>query len=58
MCKEYKIQTGFRVSEALNEEIELAAVEFEVSKNSIMTMAVRIGLRHLKVANSIPQVLE
>ena len=46
-----KIQTGFRISEAMHEEIEQTAKEYEISKNALMTMAMRIGLNHLRRVN-------
>ena len=49
-----KVQTGFRVPESLNTEIEQTAKEYEISKNALMTMAVRIGLNILKNINQIP----
>ena len=49
------IQTGLRVSEALNEEVERAAAEYEVSKNALMKMALRIGLSALKDVNQTRQ---
>ena len=49
-----KVQTGFRVPETLNEDIEQTAKAFEITKNALMTMAVRIGLNELKTLNRIP----
>lgn len=54
MEKENKIQTGLRISESLNEEIERTACEYAISKNALMTIAMRIGLNALKGVNQIP----
>ena len=45
------IQTGFRVSDVMNDEIEELAADFDISKNALMTMAMRIGLNNLKDLN-------
>ena len=51
MDKENKIQTGLRVSEAFYEEIERAASKYGISKNALMTIAMRVGLNALNDVN-------
>ena len=49
--KEEKIQTGLRLSQSLNEEVEEMASEHEMSKNALMVKAIKIGLKNLKGVN-------
>lgn len=42
-----KIQTGFRVDEILNDEIEETSKLYGITKNALMTIAIRIGLNSL-----------
>jgi hypothetical protein len=52
--REARIQTGFRASESMNEEIEGLSEDFDISKNSLMTMAMRIGLNSLRDLKQVP----
>ena len=54
MEKESKVQTGLRVSETMLEEIGNFAESFDISKNALMTIALRIGLNHLKELKQLP----
>ena len=58
MSKEHKIQTGLRISESMNDEIERLTSNFEISKNALMTIALRIGLNSLKDINNLPLEVE
>jgi len=58
MGKESKVQTGFRASESMFAEIEEMSDSFDISKNSLMTMAMRIGLNSLKDLSQLPNQQE
>ena len=58
MSKECKVQTGLRISESMSKEIEVLTENFEISKNALMTIALRIGLNNLKDVSHLPVEIE